>query len=256
MLKEQKLSFKKIHSRRLFEEVCDQIRNQIAAGNLRPGDKLPAERQLAEQFGISRSAVREALRSLEYAGLIVQRKGVKGGSFILGTEMGLVQSFQNIFEAGGLSLVELTEARIAIQEIVVRMVVKNATEADFKALEKDLRKTERDLSEGIANIDPSSTQGFYSILAEVTGNRVIVMIVKALSQMLYQAILLLNPPFDFDIVNVRQQFITKLRARDADGAVEVMTEYLLFLHNHIIAMTNKQGEGRSEAELRSLKNVT
>ena len=56
--------FEPIHTRRAFEEICDRIRAQIAAGTLRPGDKLPAERELALQLGVGRNALREALRSL------------------------------------------------------------------------------------------------------------------------------------------------------------------------------------------------
>ena len=66
--------------RRIFEEICDQIRRDMAASKLCPGDKLPAERELAQQFGVSRNAVREALRSLEVAGIVRLQKGVKGGA--------------------------------------------------------------------------------------------------------------------------------------------------------------------------------
>ena len=71
--------FGPVRTRRVFEDICDQIRGQVLGGILRPGDKLPAERELAEQFGVSRTAVREALRSLEIAGVVKLQKGVKGG---------------------------------------------------------------------------------------------------------------------------------------------------------------------------------
>ena len=66
------------------QRVCrgERIRHQLSIRALRPGDKLPAERELAVQFGVSRSALREALRSLEIAGIVELRKGVKGGAFI------------------------------------------------------------------------------------------------------------------------------------------------------------------------------
>jgi DNA-binding FadR family transcriptional regulator len=77
------ISFGPVRSTRLFEEICDQIRGQLSLGKIGPGDKLPAERDLADQFGVSRSAVREALRTLEVSGLIELRKGPKGGAFML-----------------------------------------------------------------------------------------------------------------------------------------------------------------------------
>ena len=60
----QKLRFEPLRQPRAFEEVCARIRDQLAIGALKPGDKLPAERDLAQQLRVSRSALREALRPL------------------------------------------------------------------------------------------------------------------------------------------------------------------------------------------------
>src|SRR5271168_3040058 len=68
--------------RRAFEVVYDKVRRELAEGVLKVGDKLPAERELAESLGFSRAAVREALRALEATGLVQLQKGVKGGAFI------------------------------------------------------------------------------------------------------------------------------------------------------------------------------
>jgi DNA-binding transcriptional regulator YhcF (GntR family) len=81
-----KPSFAPIKTQRTFEAVCEQIRAQLAAGTLKTGDKLPAERELAVEFQVSRSALREALRTLEMSGIIRNAKGVKGGSFIQAAE--------------------------------------------------------------------------------------------------------------------------------------------------------------------------
>ncbi|HEY9280152.1 MAG TPA: winged helix-turn-helix domain-containing protein, partial [Eoetvoesiella sp.] len=78
---ERRPSFSPIRPQRAFEEVCEQIRREVAAGTLRPGDRLPPERELAEQLGVSRTAIREALRSLENAGLVQCQQGMGGGAF-------------------------------------------------------------------------------------------------------------------------------------------------------------------------------
>ena len=75
-------TFQPIHTRRAFEEICERIREQIAPGLLKPGDKLPPERELAQQLGVGRNVLREALRSLEIAGILRLQKGAKGGAFI------------------------------------------------------------------------------------------------------------------------------------------------------------------------------
>lgn len=76
------MQFRPIRTRRAFEEICERIREQLALGVLKPGDKLPPERDLAQQLGVSRNVLREALRSLEMAGVLRLLKGVKGGAFI------------------------------------------------------------------------------------------------------------------------------------------------------------------------------
>src|SRR5207249_7052714 len=70
--------FRTIRSARAFEEIAEQIRAELSAGRLQVGSKLPPERALAEQFGVSRNTLREALRSLEHAGLIRLQKGATG----------------------------------------------------------------------------------------------------------------------------------------------------------------------------------
>ena len=66
---------------RAFEEIAAQIRGELAAGRLKSGERLPAERDLAVRFGVSRNTLREALRSLENAGLLQFRKGATGGAW-------------------------------------------------------------------------------------------------------------------------------------------------------------------------------
>ena len=72
--------FNQIHTSRNFEEVTAQIRRMLVAGDLKPGDRLPAERDLAVQLGVSRNSVREAFRALEIGGLIRLQKGASGGA--------------------------------------------------------------------------------------------------------------------------------------------------------------------------------
>ncbi len=75
-------AFKAIRSARAFEEIATQIRSELIARRLKVGSRLPSERALSEQFGVSRNTLREALRSLEHAGLIRLQKGASGGAFI------------------------------------------------------------------------------------------------------------------------------------------------------------------------------
>jgi DNA-binding transcriptional MocR family regulator len=76
--------FTQVRTKRGYESIAQQIRDAIAAGKLNVGDRLPAERDMAELFGVSRQSVREAIRALESAGLIEIKLGVRGGALVRG----------------------------------------------------------------------------------------------------------------------------------------------------------------------------
>src|SRR3954468_17448726 len=113
------LRFQSIHVRRTFEEICERIREQLALGVLKPGDKLPPERDLAQQLGVSRNVLREALRSLEMAGVLRLRKGVKGGAFVReGDTSRMNVVMRDMLSLGTISVRELSEARIDVLDLV------------------------------------------------------------------------------------------------------------------------------------------
>ncbi|MGB9628064.1 MAG: FadR/GntR family transcriptional regulator, partial [Thermodesulfobacteriota bacterium] len=74
--------FQTIGNKRLFQRVVDQIRIAVFKGELRPGNKLPSEDKLVSMLGVSRSAVREAIKVLESAGMLVVQRGYGGGTFV------------------------------------------------------------------------------------------------------------------------------------------------------------------------------
>ncbi|MDD2422403.1 MAG: GntR family transcriptional regulator, partial [Heliobacteriaceae bacterium] len=74
------MEFKPIKTRKIYEEIVEQLRALIAKGNLMPGDKLPSERELSERLGVSRASVREALTALEVMGILDVRPG--DGTFV------------------------------------------------------------------------------------------------------------------------------------------------------------------------------
>src|SRR3954453_4795296 len=74
--------FKAVSSSRVSQLIVDQIRLLLKEERLQPGDRLPSERELCVQFGVSRVTVREALRSLEASGLVEIRVGARGGAFV------------------------------------------------------------------------------------------------------------------------------------------------------------------------------
>ena len=126
-------TFRPIHTRRAFEEICERIREQLAA----------------QQLGVSRNVLREALRSLEMAGVLRLQKGVKGGAFIQAGDTSRMNGvMRDMLSLGTISVRELSEARVHVLDLVVRLACANARKTDLDALEANIRRTEDATREG------------------------------------------------------------------------------------------------------------
>ncbi|OGP95727.1 MAG: hypothetical protein A2157_06130 [Deltaproteobacteria bacterium RBG_16_47_11] len=107
--------FDSVKSDKVSQHIIDQIRNAIFDGRLKPGDKLPSERELVEKFKVSKATLREALRSLEVLGFLEIRKGVSGGAFVTEVDMTKAKDcFTNFLLFKNLSLKNLSEVRLLI----------------------------------------------------------------------------------------------------------------------------------------------
>jgi GntR family transcriptional repressor for pyruvate dehydrogenase complex len=222
--------FRPIQTRRAFEEICERIREQLALGVLKPGDKLPPERDLAQQLGVSRNVLREALRSLEMAGVLRLRKGVKGGAFVREgdtSRMNLVM--RDMLSLGTISVRELSEARIHVLDLVVRLACANGKQADFDALESNIERTELATREGRLLDRVECSREFYKLLAVATGNKVIAMILDSVTEIhmrFVYAKVVSSGVAMARLAEKRRQFLAALRARNAQTAARLMRAHL------------------------------
>jgi len=241
MSEQAAINFGPVRGARLFEEICDQIRAQLLHGKLGPGDKLPPERDLADQFGVSRAAVREALRTLEVSGIIELRKGAKGGAFMLEEGAPLTQSFESMLELGRIPMRDFTEARILITEVVVRLACERGTKKDFDAIARDIDRLEAALARGEGYRNLNVITEFYDLLAAATGNQMLRFIVHSIAQVLAGLIRMRHPaPID-DLVDCRRDILKKLRARDAAGAGKLLTNHLMRVHARMAEPNRRTG---------------
>lgn len=227
---------KKSPTPRVFEAICSQVRGQLAAGTLRPGDKLPAERDLALQCGSSRTAVREALRSLEIAGIIELRKGVKGGAFIREGDPAVVtRSFGDMVHLGRISIESLTESRAVLLDAVLRLACERAVEADLIALEHSIDRTEELTRQQRYDERRLQLVNFYRLLAQATRNEVMVIIVDAVTDILLVILQRDGVVPRAETMTAHREIVQCLRRRDADKACALMQRHFKALHAHLLA---------------------
>ncbi|MBK4737381.1 FadR/GntR family transcriptional regulator [Noviherbaspirillum pedocola] len=213
--------------RRTFEDICLQIRIEMQEGRLKPGDRLPAERELAEQLGVSRNAVREALRSLEVAGVIACQRGIGGGAFIRHGDPGIItQAVYDMVLLGRISTESLTETRILLMNDALRLACARATSIDLDAIERDIDLVEQLTYSGDLKGRSTYIINFYSLIARATHNEVMVMLIDSLSEIVRQLLDRISPTPRTDVIEVRRLILKHLRARNVDGAVLEMTRHL------------------------------
>ncbi len=227
--------FRPIKTRRIFEEVCDSIRDKLIKGELKAGDRLPSEREMSEMFDVSRTALREAIRSLEIAGIVELRKGSKGGAFITKSGVGqLTQTFRDMLDFGRVSLATLLEARLMVMDAVVRAACERAGDADLDKLKRNIRETIELTKQGRYEERTLKAVEFSTLLAESTGNQVMSTVVEAMASVIRRFVMVAGPPAHDPVIASRLELIRQVAAKDTDGACETMRSYLTKLTGHLL----------------------
>lgn len=229
------LGFKPVKTKRAFEEVCDQIRSEIKSGRISAGDKLPSERNLAEQLKVSRATVREAFRTLEIGGVVSLQKGVKGGAVVMqGDVRPITQTVSDLLSLGGLSLLDYTEARMCLQKEIIRMACERGTEGDFSALDANIARTREKMTQSQIEDRTALTVEFYAILARATKNRAMEILMSAVTEPLAYYIKRIGVDRTWDVAASRSKFVEHLRARDVDRAIAEMVSHMERLHAYML----------------------
>jgi DNA-binding FadR family transcriptional regulator len=161
-----------IEPRRLYRQIADQIRALIKSGEFGAGSRLPPERDLARQFGVSRPSVREALIALEVEGLVDVRIG--SGIYVRAPSEGAINDAPEAL-AGPF---ELLRARYVIESECAALAAKSAKRPQLAAIEAALDDMDREMEAGRQPLP--SDRVFHLRIAEATGNGALVHVIKLL----------------------------------------------------------------------------
>jgi DNA-binding FadR family transcriptional regulator len=219
--------FAPVKTKRGFQEVADQIRSEISAGRLAPGDRLPSERDMAVQFGVSRQAVREALRGLEMAGMVASKVGVAGGAFVESGDLDVVaRGLEDLSSLGRFSNGSLLEARIIMTTTALGLACERGSEEDFDRLDADTDQIEELRIQKRFEERSKRVVDFYRILGVATHNDVFALLLNSLTQLVQRRLSAVGHAPRKDLAKVRHEIVARLRESDAAGAVEIMVAHL------------------------------
>lgn len=209
---------------RTFETVRDHILHEIQSGRLQSGDRLPAERELASGLGVGRSAVREALRSLEMSGMLSFKRGVGGGAFVKETgSAGIETSIRSMLILGRLPLNDLLDVRASLLGQCARLGTLRGTKQDFVQMDRNIDELEqcvRIFRDQVAAIVPATE--FYRLAARSTHNPLMIMLVDAIADLVAEMLTELKHRPRLDSVTARRKMVAAMREGRADDAARLI----------------------------------
>lgn len=218
--------YKTVHSSRLYEQIVQQIEESILKGALKPGDQLPAERELAQQFGVSRTAVREAIKTLREKGLVEAYSG--RGTFITdATSQAVRQSLDLMIKIGQPDgAIHLAEVREILEPEIAALAATRIQDQHLATMQEAFAAMDH------ARQDPDTyieaDLDFHLSLAEAAANPLILSLIDSIVELLREQRLRI---FNVEGGPERGQFHHKrileaIEHRDPEKAREAMRAHL------------------------------
>ena len=214
-----------IKKTRVADEIADRIRQLILHGTFPPGQPLPAERALAERFGVSRGSVRDAFRTLETIGLLVTRHGQ--GTFPQELNVArLVAPLTSVLSYRQDLQDELSDVRRMFEPAVAHVAARRVTDQDLAELERILDAQRRKLKTGRSAI--AEDTAFHEVLARATRNRVVISIMATLNDLLVESrkLTLKQKGRPGRSIVGHEAVVAALRRRDGDAAADAMRDHI------------------------------
>jgi GntR family transcriptional repressor for pyruvate dehydrogenase complex len=237
--------FSPIKQFRVSEEIISQLKQSILLGHFKPGDKLPAERDLAEEFRVSRVAIREALRALENAGFLVTRQGPSGGAYVTDlTFENLAKTFLDLFMANKISIPEMLQLRILVEPEVARLAASRVT-PEFAQQLKEASEAE-ELPIPSLSVDVEKKQRVHFILAEMCGNRFFEALVRSTLGLTRRVVEAVGPdPRTMHPAGMHRPIVEAVLAEDSKSAAIEMEKHTVEFGETLIKMEKIYREKKS-----------
>jgi GntR family transcriptional repressor for pyruvate dehydrogenase complex len=176
-----KLKLKPLNKKKLYEEIALQIENLIENGELKAGNRIPAERELANIFNVSRNPVREAIRVLEEKQLLQSRPG-DGTYVILKEKDSLIAGLASTIQSEKIKLYEIFEFRRTIEPQICYLAAKNAKQEDVQTLKNILKSQKLQIEKGKSGIE--ADKKFHIALAKASRNSIFLKSIYILNNIL------------------------------------------------------------------------
>jgi len=175
--------FRPLEKKRYSEQVADLIQDKILVDNLEIGTSFPSEKQLAQEFQVSRSVIREALRILEVSGLVTIKKGPTGGIFVTDVyHKPITNSINNLITSGRVTIDHLFDVRLLIEPHIAMEAALHAKVEDIKRLQNLFEDFSQHLDDPL-HLKKNNLK-FHLLLAKASGNPVLSLLLESVFELL------------------------------------------------------------------------
>jgi DNA-binding FadR family transcriptional regulator len=219
-------------------EITRGLEQSILSGELAVGDFLPAERRLSEQFGASRSVIREALGRLTSLGLIESRHG-SGTRVATPTGREIAVGYERMLRNSDGGLEDLAVVRLSLESTIASLAALHRNEEHLERLATTQRVLANPRKSLAAHV--KADVEFHAILAEATGNRFFPVVLTPIHDLLIDSRLKTLRHYGAHIAHEHHDLILEaIRERDASGAAAAMREHLLVNCRHLEEMSHQE----------------
>ncbi|GAB4251013.1 MAG: FadR/GntR family transcriptional regulator [Thermoleophilia bacterium] len=231
----------------ISSQIAGLIREQITKGNLRPGDRIPSERYLAEQLNVGRSSVREAFHELRTQGFIDSRKGRQGTRVASLTRIASTGALNQLLEAKTDWLLDLIELRYGLEVQAAGLAARRRTEEDMRRLREIV--TELDAVHHDRRKAASLDVEFHAAVAQATHNNLYQNISIGQSGLLQDHIpsilsVLWNDPRSMDeLPHQHEEIVAAIERQDERGARRAMAQHLDYIMKGVARDQDRSDEG-------------
>ena len=237
------VGFSSLRTPRLSDQVVEQIQAAIFARQWKPGDKLPPEKELAEQFGTSRATIREAIRVLELAGLLKTRPGFNGGPFVVEPTYQLIgNNLRSLLHMNKFDLSELFDVRLVIEPRAAELAAIHASDDDLQALAENLC----DEDELVRSGQEASTRHtrFHFLLARASGSNLLAILISAILDLMttFDASHPTTVATSARMVGDHRGLLDALRAREPGRARTLMQQHLEATREQLSSLPSIAGD--------------
>ena len=192
--------FRPLKKKRFSDQIADLIQKKILEENLAVGTGLPSEIEMAQEFQVSRSVIREALRILEITGLVRVKKGPTGGIFVSNVyHKPIKRSIHNLITSGNVTVDDLFDARLLLEPHIAEAAAKNASNEALKKFEALFEDSDSHYEDAV-RLKQNNLE-FHLLLARASGNPVLSIMLESVIELLIELSL------DFTDLSLERKFL-------------------------------------------------